>query len=1761
MAYTVTIGRRNEDEEERKRRLQEANRKFIANNIKSSIAKSGAVDVSSGTPAVKTSVGQTTLPKASATTVGPKAWDKTATVTALPKAKPTANNSSRLVSALERASKASDLTPTARQMTRSNNFLKGVGTSLAATVPTLVDTTKQSLNDWQDKVKREGMASALSEMARNMDNPNWTYGNPVSTDSTGYRLYQKANDYFQKAQEGLNPAQQQAMGIAASIAQNAVTLPTAIINPAAPLVIMGAGAAANRANELTSQGKTATEALGRGLLSGALEVATEKIPLENLLSIAKTGGKSAVRNVLQQMGTEGAEELASYIMNYAADVSAGDPNANFSPSEAASSFLGGAISGGVMGGAASAVGNAPSYRQIQADNISYNNVLPGGNTNYSSDTSNVNVNVGNMNAGEYLDMIPRAREYASNAVNELTNAETPLALPRPTDFYSTPEGLTTERATDSWSTQPKTQTVIDNYDTAVFDSYDADRDVRAYKFIRDTAKERGISEESLYNAIAKKRDELYNSQVEGWVNTISNYKPQGVQTSLVEDPQTLGQYRRITQSNNERWYSELYKRFGHKPYKSQYKFAAEYLVDEGMRLADDGYSQEYIDPEVARQIRSLDHLLSGYDNITQGKRTDIMNIRDYGNGVYQVEYGTPREEFINDPTVFYQGRMAVETMPRAAEQQNGLTDNNVLSRPAEMENVSANNTDTYSTENTNIPQPKELDERAVLPTAEETERSADSLGIVNPEVQQLFEDINQMRENSRSVYQSAISGTAPFERMAKADTRENARNISALVNKYGQKGGITDTILTKGMFDINGNKIDNRSFVEVASQVPNEYKQLFNEYWDELHNIDRQAQGKPVTKHTADESRQRAAEIESQHPEFKKYKDDISDYLDKFMRAWGVDSGLISEEAYLAMKNMYPNYVPTYRVDGGGTGSGYVRSGKKLRGNTGIGRAKGSTAEVMSFDEAIAKKINTMIAAATKNDISREIFSFAQDLPAEAARSGIMIDTDTSGQYGGQMDLDEYIDSVDKNIARQISKGNYEITFYNNGKPQTMKISRDVWEAFNFLDNRLGGVKAFETFAKVGKTLTSPMRGLTTTYNPLFFMTNLIRDMQTYVINNTASNSAVALKNYVKAIKGIATNADTFEQYKALGGSQNGYYGSNIYSQAYERVNPSARSAGQKIADRIKILPRAIEAVGEFTEKIPRYAEFLNTIDRLGNTDAGRLQASLNAADVTVNFNRSSPLSTMANAWVPYFNAGLQGVDKTLRQIKAHPVKTGTRAAVSVFLPTLLLYLVNKDNPHWEDVKDGVRDSYYLIPNVFGPHDADGNAETFIRLPKSREFGALFSASFERFIRAFEESEDEDKSLKETLPKAFEGYTDTLLNSVSPPDILGDNILGSVRRLGTNTAWHGGKIVPSNLENVSPEFQYDINTSGLAMGIAEKAQKIPGAPDWLKSPMKVDYLIDSYGGYGADLIQGLTSRKNQGATTGETLANSVYTGVIQPFINRFTTDSAYSNYNLDRFYDELDVLETAANDRNLRENLPSDYRTPEEKVESDFTKARNDISDITKQERAVLESAIPIREKNAQIRALKQQKNAIAKEMLQNEDALYSQYEDLYIPVISGLTDSRQEAARQLNKEYGLTYDEYADLYAKYSEINKEDIKPRMKATKFEEYLNSLGYTDQYKITPVLKDEFSYFTASPATSYYDSKSYQLVDGILPVETYADLSSLVYGLESGVDYPKGEKSPFAKSLIDAYLEKYGYNPTANERAKIYDAMGVAKSYWY
>lgn len=201
---------------------------------------------------------------------------------------------------------------------------------------------------------------------------------PVSQDAPGMRLMREAGQYQEQALEGLEGAPRFLGETALSIGQNAILLPTAAINPAVPLAAMGAISAAGKTAELNARGLSPSEALTRGAVAGGIEAATEKIPLENLLSVVRTGGTSALRNLLRQAGIEAGEESVSYLANYIADRAAQDPEAEFSLQELARSAAGGALSGGVFGGAAMGINALTSPRQTTAPTKTGQTATPSG---------------------------------------------------------------------------------------------------------------------------------------------------------------------------------------------------------------------------------------------------------------------------------------------------------------------------------------------------------------------------------------------------------------------------------------------------------------------------------------------------------------------------------------------------------------------------------------------------------------------------------------------------------------------------------------------------------------------------------------------------------------------------------------------------------------------------------------------------------------------------------------------------------------------------------------------------------------------------------------------------------------------------------------------------------------------------------------------------------------------------------------------------------------------------------------------------------------------------------------------------------------------------------------------------------------------------------------------------------------------------------------------------------------------------------------
>lgn len=175
----------------------------------------------------------------------------------------------------------------------------------------------------------------------------------VDPNKWGQQKLTKAAEQKANATTGMTEGKKFAADTAIGVAGNAPQMAAyfiPVVGPAIGATWSGVNAAGQRSYELNQQGVAPNESLGRGIVSGVIEAATEKSPMESFANIATKGGKGLVSNIAKQALSEAGEESLGYAANYAADVAANDPNAHFSLSELGQNALGGAAGGAMFGG-------------------------------------------------------------------------------------------------------------------------------------------------------------------------------------------------------------------------------------------------------------------------------------------------------------------------------------------------------------------------------------------------------------------------------------------------------------------------------------------------------------------------------------------------------------------------------------------------------------------------------------------------------------------------------------------------------------------------------------------------------------------------------------------------------------------------------------------------------------------------------------------------------------------------------------------------------------------------------------------------------------------------------------------------------------------------------------------------------------------------------------------------------------------------------------------------------------------------------------------------------------------------------------------------------------------------------------------------------------------------------------------------------------------------------------------------------------------
>jgi hypothetical protein len=274
-----------------------------------------------------------------------------------------------------------------------------------------------------------------------------------------------------------------------SIADSALNTAITGGNALASSALMGGTAATSAMQEALDGGASDTQALAVGGLAGFFEAFFERFSIENFLKMSSPAAKgSAIMNLLRQMGIEASEELGTEVADIVSEYLVMRDISQYkdaTPGEIAQQIalaaLGGALSGGVMGGTGLLVNNIQSNQIGKAASrvgVSDSVILDALNSNDPSaralaqqmldgEAKTNSQNVGKLYAslaenGEYSNydteaILRAAAEEAAAEKQQKKNSKTAQRQTASQNAQNAPESVSAQEQTNRTNTEENAQ--------------------------------------------------------------------------------------------------------------------------------------------------------------------------------------------------------------------------------------------------------------------------------------------------------------------------------------------------------------------------------------------------------------------------------------------------------------------------------------------------------------------------------------------------------------------------------------------------------------------------------------------------------------------------------------------------------------------------------------------------------------------------------------------------------------------------------------------------------------------------------------------------------------------------------------------------------------------------------------------------------------------------------------------------------------------------------------------------------------------------------------------------------------------------------------------------------------------------------------------------------------------------------------------------------------------------------------------------------
>jgi hypothetical protein len=430
------------------------------------------------------------------------------------------------------------------------------------------------------------------------------------------------------------------------------------------------------------------------------------------------------------------------------------------------------------------------------------------------------------------------------------------------------------------------------------------------------------------------------------------------------------------------------------------------------------------------------------------------------------------------------------------------------------------------------------------------------------------------------------------------------------------------------------------------------------------------------------------------------------------------------------------------------------------------------------------------------------------------------------------------------------------LQFYDNNLAGAFN-GENIWDAGNAATITRG-------LAKVNRYLSN----INTSWNPEFFISNFIRDVQAAGIQVSEFEMdglrKDTIRNVLKAAKGlkrsILNNDDSsewakiYKDFRANGGAS----AANPMTTLQDQIS-DLQSTLSDISDargKAGLMKAKFRKLGEFMDNsnlVVENAIRVSTYDALVKRGVTKERAAQAARSVTVDFGKGGDNKAFLNSLYLFYNASLQGSFFLLRSLaRSKKVRNIMGGVIAVGFTQDIINSMMSD----ED-EDGVK-QYDKIPDYILEHNmvfmlpevVDPFGRGYVSIPMPYGMNAFHNVgrNFAKMAQGRSDPSEIGASIGRTTLEIFNplGGTESFLNFAAPT--VFDPFISLY---GTNTDFSGRDIVKKAFPNqvASQSSLYWNNTSPTAVAITQALNELTGGTETLSgwidwSPNSLEFWFD-----------------------------------------------------------------------------------------------------------------------------------------------------------------------------------------------------------------------------------------------------------------------------------------------------------------------------